>query len=121
MPLKKAATTARRDRRLAAVKPLTVDYPYVRCHVLRHNFDAVGPIPGLKRRAAFGTVLTFRCENCYTVRFDVVSRLTGELLGREYVHPDDYRTDQRSMAEWRALFMDEMDASLMLNLEDRQQ
>lgn len=108
---------AARARKLAAV-PHTNFYPYVKCKVLRHQFDAVGPIPG-GRRNTFGTLITFRCDHCGTYRFDVVSRLTGDLLTRSYDHPDDYRTENQTMAEWRVQLMDQMDNALLLNLEDQ--
>ena len=36
-------------------------YPYVRCHVLRHTFEAVGAIPGIHLRPRYGTLVTWRC------------------------------------------------------------
>jgi hypothetical protein len=37
-----------------------------------------------------GTPLTLRCERCMTERRDVISRTTGELVGRHYIYPSGY-------------------------------
>lgn len=110
----------RRPANRTRLTAVTNTYPYVRCHVLRHNFEAVGPIPG-GPRATFGTLITFRCEHCATIRYDVVSRLTGDLLHRYYDHPDDYKTDHQTMPQWRVQLMDEMDNALLRNLAEEEQ
>ena len=116
------ATPARKPRRLRPVpanEPL--HYAYTACRgPVRHHWDAVGPIPGYRRRTTFGTLVTFRCETCGTLRFDIYSRLTGDLLGRNYDHPPDYKTDKLPATRWRSMWLDELDGALMTDLEDQQ-
>jgi len=65
-------------------------YAYVACRgPVRHKWDATAP-PG-QRPTVFGTRVSFRCTECGTWRFDIFSRITGELLSRRYDHPDGYR------------------------------
>jgi hypothetical protein len=97
---------------------LTNFYPYTRCKVLRHAFEPVGPIPGPRPRVSFGVLVTFRCEHCDGIRFDVVSRLTGDLLWRTYAMAEDYKTPHQTMAEWRVEYLDQMDNNLLLNLDE---
>jgi hypothetical protein len=87
----------------------------------RHDWDTVGPVPNHRRpRSSFGTLVTFRCSHCGTLRFWVLSRLTGELLSAWYVHSQEYREllDLKlSVSEWRAAWMDELDNELLEELE----
>ena len=108
-------------RKLRAVPgPKKNVYPYVACRgPVRHRWDAVGPIPGRRRTATFGVQVTFRCENCGTLRFDTYSRLTGDLLRRNYDHPDDYKTDAMPMTHWRTEWMDSIDNGLMVDLDEQ--
>jgi hypothetical protein len=108
MPQRKA----RQPRRVRNI------YPYVRCHVLRHTFEAVGAIPGIHLRPRYGTLVTWRCHHCGTIRLDVIGRLSGELHYRQYVHPDDYAHEQMTMAEWRVLLLNELDDRLLMEMED---
>ena len=116
------AATARKQtpsRRLRAVTE-PVNYAYVTCRgPIRHRWDAVGPIADRRRRTTFGTLVTFRCETCGTLRFDIYSRITGELLGRTYDHPADYKTDKIPNDRWRAMWLDEVDAALTVELEQQ--
>ena len=86
----------------------------------RHDWEAVGPVPNHRRpRNSFGTLVTFRCTHCASLRFWVLSRLTGDLLSSWYVHSDDYRKllDLKlSHNEWRAAWMDELDNALLEEL-----
>jgi hypothetical protein len=101
-----------------ASKPKTNTYPYAACRGgPRHRWDVVGPIPGRRRRATWGTEVVLRCDRCGTHRFDVRSRLTGDLLSRSYAHPEDYRTEWQPGATWTAQWLDELDNSLMLDIE----
>lgn len=87
----------------------------------RHDWDAVGPVADRRRtRSSFGTLVTFRCTHCGSLRFWVLSRLTGQLLTSWYVHSDEYREllDLKlSVNEWRAAWMDELDSELLEDLE----
>ena len=87
----------------------------------RHDWDLVGPVADRRRpRRSFGTLVTFRCNHCGSLRFWVLSRLTGDLLSAWYVHSDEYRELLdlgMSVKEWRAAWMDELDKELLENLE----
>lgn len=93
-------------------------YPYVRCHVLRHTMEAVGAIPGIHLRPRYGTLVTWRCVHCGTIRLDVIGRLSGELHYRQYIHPDDYQHEHLTMAEWRVLLLNELDAGLLIEMDE---
>ena len=107
----------RQPRRRKTVRNI---YPYVRCHVLRHTFEAVGAIPGVHLRPRYGTLVTWRCAHCGTIRLDVIGRLSGELHYRQYLHPEDYSHPTMTMAEWRVILLNELDAGLLIDMEDAQ-
>ena len=101
-------------------RPLTIvnnPYPYVRCHVLRHTFEAVGAIPGVQLRPRYGVLVTFRCVHCSTVRLDVVNRGNGDLQYRDYIHPDDYSHPFMTMAQWRVLLLAEINPALLVDID----
>ena len=106
-----------RTRRLTAV---TNTYPYVRCHVLRHTFEAVGAIPGVHLRPRYGTLVTWRCEHCGTIRLDIINRNNGDLQYRDYIHPDGYAHPYMTMAQWRVLLLDELPNDLLVDIEPTQ-
>jgi hypothetical protein len=107
-------------RKLAAVPNDAINrYPYVKCKVFRHKFEPVGPIPGRSRAKQFGTLITLRCDECGGLRFDVVSRLTGDLLYRWYELADDYKTPAETMAHWRVVLMDDLDNRMLVDLSDQ--
>jgi hypothetical protein len=60
---------------------------YVMCRTIGHAWEE---IPA-ERPAPYGDPWWLRCVRCTTVRMDFVTRSTGELLGRQYGYPDDYR------------------------------
>jgi hypothetical protein len=95
-------------------------YAYVQCRgPIRHRWDAVGPIPGRRRLTSFGTEATFRCEVCGTIKIYLLSRITGEVISSpQYIHPDGYKTEKRTAAYWRSLWMDEVENDLLFNRED---
>ena len=98
-------------------KPVRNIYPYARCHVLRHNFDAVGPIPGITLKPRYGRLVTWRCLHCSTVRLDVVDH-HGDLQYRDYLPPPDYKHERLTMAEWRLMLFREMDDALLIDVEE---
>lgn len=116
------ATTKRdeqRKRRQTNPNLRANGYEYVRCKALPHAWDPVGPIADRRKtRRTFGALQTFRCEHCGSLRFDVVSRLTGDLLYRWYEHQDGYSTERHPKSYWRVAYMDEMDSGLLEQLED---
>jgi hypothetical protein len=79
-------------------------YRYVECRALGHSWDQVEDDRTWRQ---FGVACQFRCTRCYTVRRDVISPATGELLYRSYSKPDDYAlgSDQVggafNRADWR--------------------
>lgn len=93
-------------------------YPFVRCHVLRHTFEAVGPIPGIRMRPRYGTLVTWRCAHCTTIRLDIIDRWTGELQYRQYLYPDDYAHPFMTMAEWRVIMLQELDGKLLTDMDE---
>lgn len=108
---------AARRRNLQAIRNV---YPYTRCHVLRHTFEAVGAIPGITLRPRYGALVTWRCDHCGTIRLDVIGRLSGDLHYRQYIWPDDYKTEYRTMAEWRVLLLAELPADLLVDMGEAQ-
>jgi hypothetical protein len=88
-----------------------------RCKAMRsHRFDPIGPVGGAPR-PQFGVLVTLRCETCGTIRFDVVSRVTGERLSSPtYDHPDWYLaagTERHDTAWWRAQWYSTLDDNLL--------
>lgn len=111
---------ARQPARRRNLQAVTNVYPYVRCHVLRHTFEAVGAVPGIRLRPRYGTLVTFRCVHCGTLRLDVIGRLTGELHYRQYLRPDDYGHEHLTMAQWRVILLDELPADLLTDMDEAQ-
>jgi hypothetical protein len=78
-------------------------YRYVECRAIGHSWDQIDDDRSHK---SFGAALQFRCTRCYSVRRDVVSTVTGELLYRSYSKPDDYATsDPLDRNDWRLLLI----------------
>ena len=74
---------------------------YQRCHAIGHRWENI-PVT---RPPAFGSAIDLRCENCTTIRRDIFSRISGVLITRYYVYPQDYRDYERhDKAWWRASF-----------------
>jgi hypothetical protein len=79
-------------------------YPYVECRALGHSWDQLED--DTRNRPQFGAALQFRCVRCHTVRRDVVSTVTGDLLYRSYSKPDDYSVDNSyGRNDWRLALM----------------
>lgn len=78
---------------------------YNQCHALGHRWD---PIP-VTRPPSFGAAIDLRCENCGSVRRDILSRVTGILLARYYDYPDDYHDYERhDKAWWRSAWLEKL-------------
>ena len=78
---------------------------FVQCHALQHRWE---PIP-VTTPPSFGAAIDLRCETCHTVRRDIFSRITGQMLGRSYDYPEDYHDYQRhDKAWWRAWFAEQL-------------
>lgn len=97
---------------------MTTPEDFARCRAMRHRFDPV-IAPLRRRRNMFGQLIIFRCDYCATLRFDVVSRLTGQLLGRHYEHPLGYKdTGHHDAAYWRSSYWDTLDKEYFTDLEE---
>lgn len=78
---------------------------YQRCHAIGHRWENI-PV---QRAPAFGAAIDLRCENCATVRRDILSRFSGVLVSRYYLYPDDYHDYERhDKAWWRASFLESL-------------
>ena len=78
---------------------------YQRCHAIGHRWMNI-PV---MRAPAFGSAMDLQCENCATVRRDIVSRVSGQLVTRYYVYPEDYHDYERhDKAWWRASFLESL-------------
>jgi hypothetical protein len=76
---------------------------YVQCHAIGHLWD---PIP-VDRPPSFGSAADVRCMSCTSVRRDIASRVSGDLLARYYDYPEDYHDYQRhDKAWWRAAWLE---------------
>lgn len=60
---------------------------YVLCRTIGHAWDEIAA----EKAAPYGEPWWLRCVRCTTIRMDYVTRSTGELLGRRYQYPDDYK------------------------------
>ena len=78
---------------------------YQRCHAIGHRWESI-PVT---HPPAFGAAIDLRCENCATVRRDIISRVSGILITRYYVYPDAYHDYERhDKAWWRASFAESL-------------
>ena len=87
-----------------------------RCRATR--FHRMELIPGdPTRRPMFGQLLTYRCEVCGTLRYDVVQRRSGEVLSRSYDPPEWYTAANETREDpawWRAKWWEQLDDALFL-------
>jgi hypothetical protein len=78
-------------------------------------------IPGdPTKRPWTGTLLTYRCELCGTVRRDVVQRRTGVIISRTYDPPEWYTQANATREEpswWRAKYWEVLPDDLFLDAE----
>ena len=71
---------------------------FVRCRTLKHAWD---PIGAGERSPLFGTLVCLRCVFCGTLRYDKISRITGERIAApSYDWPEGYRDAERHNAAW---------------------
>ena len=79
---------------------------YNQCHALGHRWD---PIP-VTAPPSFGAAIDLRCENCGTVRRDILSRVSAaSCSSRYYDYPEDYHDYQRhDKAWWRAAWLEKL-------------
>ena len=86
----------------------------------RHMLEPI-PIPPDAPRPTFGALMASRCVQCGTLRYDKVSRLTGQRLAApEYDHPAAYRAalDERHDGNWwRATYWETLGPEFFLEPE----
>lgn len=87
-----------------------------RCRATRtHRMEMIPGDP--KRRPWTGVMITYRCELCGTLRYDIVQRRTGEIISRSYDQPEWYLAANESREEpswWRAKWWEGLDDSLFM-------
>jgi hypothetical protein len=88
-----------------------------RCRATRfHRMEMVPSDPG--HRPLFGTLITYRCEVCGTIRRDIVQRRTGDILSRSYDPPEWYTAANESREDpswWRAKWWESLPEDLFLD------
>lgn len=90
-----AITTPRAEERME----------YQRCRAIGHRWESI-PVT---QPPAFGAAIDLRCENCATVRRDIISRPSGILISRYYVYPEDYQDSERhDKSWWRSSFVESL-------------
>lgn len=93
-----------------------------RCHSLGHSWDSIPTGP--EDRPAYGIAYLLRCVHCATVRRDVLSRVTGDLIHRRYRYEDEYRKRKDegivTRSEWRARWVLTLDDALRTLGEERE-
>lgn len=84
----------------------------------RHTLEPI-PTPVGAPRPTFGSLLAQRCVHCGTVRYDKVSRLTGQTLSTPvYDRPPWYEQALEQRQEpswWRARFWDTLGPEFFLD------
>jgi hypothetical protein len=82
----------------------------VRCRTLGHSWD---PIP-VTEPPAYGVAIDLRCEFCYTIRRDIVSRYSGQVMSRRYIYEEEYRTHDEGLtrSDWRVMWVDTLSDAL---------
>jgi hypothetical protein len=89
-----------RVKRKVEVPFPALDKPFLTCRMQRaHALDdvtGIDTLPGAQNpitRYLRGSRLLFRCLRCGTYREDVISRVTGDVMARRYVHPKGYEIE----------------------------
>jgi hypothetical protein len=89
------------------------------CGARRHTLEPIPPPLGAPR-PKLGSLLCQRCVHCGTLRYDTVSRLTGEILSTKYDRPFWYEQaleERHIPAWWRATFWDTLSPEFFLDAE----
>lgn len=80
---------AQKSRRTPAALARYSD-EYLFCRTFNHAWQEATGIITVDEKVT-GTWLTMRCSSCGTVRADVVSIRSGQLITRRYRYPETYR------------------------------
>lgn len=62
---------------------------FIRCRSYGHAWDDF--YPSMATDPSWGVRESLLCARCTTERHDFVSRITGEVITRYYLYPDDYK------------------------------
>jgi hypothetical protein len=86
------------------------DYSYISCRTLGHAWDEVQDDGGARRlfKASVKTIVRkkFRCVRCKMARYEAWSKVTGDLLFRDYRIPNDYSIKQKvKRNQWRKAYL----------------
>jgi hypothetical protein len=77
---------------------------FVECRTIGHAWESF--IPFDMRAPQIGYRLSVRCTRCPTERHDLVNRITGAVVQRQYVYPDGYALAEKlTRAQWRRRFV----------------
>jgi len=89
---------------------------FARCRSLRHGWE---PIGGGQRKPQFGDLVTYRCVFCGGLRYDKVSRLTGQRIASpQYDMPPGYRASEKHDSNWwRATYLETI-SDLLVGADD---
>lgn len=85
-----AARASKANLRFAQADKVKVDH--ARCRVFRHQFE--GHVFQETVYGATRWVARIQCERCGTIRVDVMTVKSCELISRRYIHPEEYDTGQ---------------------------
>jgi hypothetical protein len=69
------------------------DYQYVPCRTIGHSWDEIEDDGGVRRQFKNSRTvkrLLFRCTRCKMLRYEAWSPITGSILFRSYVRPEDF-------------------------------
>lgn len=90
----------------------------------RHMLEPIPPPPGTPR-PAFGSLFVQRCVQCGTLRYDKVSRITGERISAPtYDKPPWYEQaleEGHDPAWWRATYWETLGMDYFLDAEPSSQ
>jgi hypothetical protein len=68
---------------------------FVKCRSWGHEWDQFMP---LRRKAAWGTLLSLRCSRCTMERHDTID-YKGDVTAREYKAPEGYKLTGKSRGD----------------------
>lgn len=78
-------------RVIGGERPTQTDFEM--CRTIGHAWDDYN---AEQERPLAGWRFSLRCTRCTCERHDVISRLTGSILGRRYLWPEGYRLERGS-------------------------
>jgi hypothetical protein len=81
---------------------------YVKCRTIGHAWDDItGSVAPHQFTFLDGARVYFQCIRCTTKREDIWSRVTGDLMARQYTYPADYKItgDMPSRPEFRLMYL----------------